>query len=220
MTDLVCAGGVAEQQLLQTAASLEKLSEHPLARAIVAQAEARNTEFLPVERFEQIPGQGLRGVIGGQVCLAGNRKLLAANGLEDPALEALQNRLADQGKTPLFFARGGQLLGAIAVADVVKPTSKAAVEELQAMGIEVVMLTGDHSRTAEAIRRQVGVNRVGGRGYCPRTRSGKSAACSRKAARWPWWATASTTPPPWPGRTWVSPSGRVPTWPWNPPISY
>ena len=160
VTDLVCAGGVAEQQLLQTAASLEKLSEHPLARAIVAQAEARNTEFLPVERFEQIPGQGLRGVIGGQVCLAGNRKLLAANGLEDPALEALQNRLADQGKTPLFFARGGQLLGAIAVADVVKPTSKAAVEELQAMGIEVVMLTGDHSRTAEAIRRQVGVNRV------------------------------------------------------------
>ena len=160
VTDLVCAGGVAEQQLLQTAASLEKLSEHPLARAIVAQAEARNTEFLPVERFEQIPGQGLRGVIGGQVCLAGNRKLLAAHGLEDPALEALQNRLADQGKTPLFFARGGQLLGAIAVADVVKPTSKAAVEELQAMGIEVVMLTGDHSRTAEAIRRQVGVNRV------------------------------------------------------------
>ena len=160
VTDLVCAGGVAEQQLLQTAASLEKLSEHPLARAIVAQAEARNTEFLPVDRFEQIPGQGLRGVIGGQVCLAGNRKLLAAHGLEDPSLEALQNRLADQGKTPLFFARGGQLLGAIAVADVVKPTSKAAVEELQAMGIEVVMLTGDHNRTAEAIRRQVGVNRV------------------------------------------------------------
>ena len=160
VTDLVCAGGVAEQQLLQTAASLEKLSEHPLARAIVAQAEARNTVYLPMERFEQIPGQGLRGVIDGQVCLAGNRKLLAAHGLEDPALEALQNRLADQGKTPLFFARGGQLLGAIAVADVVKPTSKAAVEELQAMGIEVVMLTGDHSRTAEAIRRQVGVNRV------------------------------------------------------------
>ena len=160
VTDLVCADGVAEQRLLQVAGSLERMSEHPLAQAIVAQAQALQTEFLPVEQFTQIPGQGLRGAIGGQACLAGNRKLLEAAGLSDPALEALQDELADQGKTPLFFAQGGQLLGAIAVADVVKPTSKAAVRELQSMGIEVVMLTGDHRRTAEAIRQQVGVDRV------------------------------------------------------------
>ena len=160
VTDLVCAGGVTQQQLLQTAGSLERLSEHPLARAIVAQAETQQTEFLPVEQFTQIPGQGLRGTVGGQVCLAGNRKLLEAEGLYEPALEEWQDRLADQGKTPLFFTRGGKLLGAIAVADVVKPTSKAAVQELQSMGIQVVMLTGDHRRTAEAIRKQVGVDRV------------------------------------------------------------
>ena len=160
VTDLVCAGGVTQQQLLQTAGSLERLSEHPLARAIVAQAETQQTEFLPVEQFTQIPGQGLRGTVGGQVCLAGNRKLLEAEGLYEPALEEWQDRLADQGKTPLFFTRGGNLLGAIAVADVVKPTSKAAVQELQSMGIQVVMLTGDHRRTAEAIRKQVGVDRV------------------------------------------------------------
>ena len=160
VTDLVCAGGVTQQQLLQTAGSLERLSEHPLARAIVAQAETQQAEFLPVEQFTQIPGQGLRGTVGGQVCLAGNRKLLEAEGLYEPALEEWQDRLADQGKTPLFFTRGGKLLGAIAVADVVKPTSKAAVQELQSMGIQVVMLTGDHRRTAEAIRKQVGVDRV------------------------------------------------------------
>ena len=160
VTDLVCAEGVTQQQLLQTAGSLERLSEHPLARAIVAQAETQQTEFLPVEQFTQIPGQGLRGTVGGQVCLAGNRKLLEAEGLYEPALEEWQDRLADQGKTPLFFTRGGKLLGAIAVADVVKPTSKAAVQELQSMGIQVVMLTGDHRRTAEAIRKQVGVDRV------------------------------------------------------------
>ena len=160
VTDLVCAEGVTQQQLLQTAGSLERLSEHPLARAIVAQAETQQTEFLPVEQFTQIPGQGLRGTVGGQVCLAGNRKLLEAEGLYEPALEEWQDRLADQGKTPLFFTRGGNLLGAIAVADVVKPTSKAAVQELQSMGIQVVMLTGDHRRTAEAIRKQVGVDRV------------------------------------------------------------
>ena len=160
VTDLVCAEGVTQQQLLQTAGSLERLSEHPLARAIVAQAETQQTEFLPVEQFTQIPGQGLRGTVGGQVCLAGNRKLLEAEGLYEPALEEWQDRLADQGKTPLFFTRGGNLLGASAVADVVKPTSKAAVQELQSMGIQVVMLTGDHRRTAEAIRKQVGVDRV------------------------------------------------------------
>ena len=160
VTDLVCHGGATEERLLQTAASLEKLSEHPLARAIVAEAEKRNIRFLPVDRFEQIPGQGLKGSINGVSCLAGNRKLLDAGGIRDKALDQLQDQMADKGKTPLFFAEAGKLTGMIAVADVVKPTSRQAVADLQAMGIEVVMLTGDHQKTAEAIRRQVGVDRA------------------------------------------------------------
>lgn len=160
VTDLVCHSGVTEDYLLQIAASLEKLSEHPLARAIVAEAEKRNTQFLPVEQFEQIPGQGIKGSIQGLACLAGNQKLLNAEGIHDEALEQLQDRMADQGKTPLFFAAAGKLIGMVAVADVVKPTSKQAIADLQTMGIEVVMLTGDHKKTAEAIRKQVGVDRV------------------------------------------------------------
>lgn len=160
VTDLKCHSGVTEDQLLQIAASLEKLSEHPLARAIVAEAEKRGTQFLPVEQFEQIPGQGIKGSIKELACLAGNQKLLNAEGIHDEALEQLQDQMADQGKTPLFFAAAGKLIGMVAVADVVKPTSKQAIADLQTMGIEVVMLTGDHKKTAEAIRKQVGVDRV------------------------------------------------------------
>ena len=160
VTDLACHSGVAEDHLLQIAASLEKLSEHPLARAIVAEAEKRNMQFLPVEQFEQIPGQGIKGSIEGLTCLAGNQKLLNAEGVHDQALEQLQDQMADQGKTPLFFAAAGKLIGMVAVADVVKPSSKQAIADLQAMGIEVIMLTGDHKKTAEAIRRQVGLDRV------------------------------------------------------------
>ncbi len=157
VTDVVSREGAAEE-LLQVAASLEKLSEHPLARAIVVEAQRQGTQYLPVENFRQIPGQGLEGAIAGQQCLAGNQKLLDAFGVHDPALEQLQDQMAGEGKTPLFFARGGRLLGMIAVADVVKPSSRAAIQELQGMGIRVVMLTGDHKKTAEAIRRQVGVD--------------------------------------------------------------
>ena len=160
VTDLKCHSGVTEKQLLQIAASLEKLSEHPLARSIVAEAEKQDTQLLPVEQFEQIPGQGIKGSIKGLACLAGNQKLLNAEGIHDEALEQLQDQMADQGKTPLFFAAAGKLIGMVAVADVVKPTSKQAIADLQTMGIEVVMLTGDHKKTAEAIRKQVGVDCV------------------------------------------------------------
>ena len=160
VTDLKCHSGVTEDQLLQIAASLEKLSEHPLARAIVAETEKRGTQLLPVEQFEQIPGQGIKGSINELACLAGNQKLLNAEGIHDEALEQLQDQMADQGTTPLFFAAAGKLIGMVAVADVVKPTSKQAIADLQTMGIEVVMLTGDHKKTAEAIRKQVGVDRV------------------------------------------------------------
>ena len=160
VTNMLCMEGVRQKELLQIAASLEKLSEHPLADAIVAEAEKAGLPFLPVENFGQIPGQGLMGQIGNETCLAGNRRLLAENGINGGALLQLGEKMAVDGKTPLFFARGGRLIGVIAVADVVKPTSRQAVQELADMGIEVVMLTGDNAKTAEAIRRQVGVDRV------------------------------------------------------------
>ena len=159
VTDLV--GGTADEKaLLTVAASLEKLSEHPLSEAIVAEAEKQQLTLLPVTDFAQIPGQGISGVIQGRRCLAGNRRMMEANGIADNALLARGDALAEDGKTPLYFAADGRLIGLIAVADVVKPTSAQAIAELSHMGIEVVMLTGDNARTAEAIRRQVGVDRV------------------------------------------------------------
>ena len=160
VTDLAPQAQVSEETLLTAAASLEALSEHPLARAIVEEARRRGAPFLPVTEFSQIPGQGIQGKVGGKVCLAGNRRMMDAFGVRGATLDAIQDRMADEGKTPLFFAADGELLGVIAVADVVKPTSRQAVADLQAMGIEVVMLTGDNRRTAEAIRRQVSVDRV------------------------------------------------------------
>ena len=160
VTDLAPQAQVSEEALLTAAASLEALSEHPLARAIVEEARRRGAPFLPVTEFSQIPGQGIQGKVEGKVCLAGNRRMMDAFGVRGATLDAIQDRMADEGKTPLFFAADGELLGVIAVADVVKPTSRQAVADLQAMGIEVVMLTGDNRRTAEAIRRQVSVDRV------------------------------------------------------------
>ena len=152
--------GAERDELLAVAASLEKRSEHPLAEAIVSEAEKEQLALLPVEKFEQIPGQGLRATVEGRICLAGNRRMMEANHVENGELFSRGETLAEDGKTPLFFARDGRLLGLIAVADIVKPTSAQAIAELSDMGIEVVMLTGDNERTAEAIRRQVGVDRV------------------------------------------------------------
>jgi len=160
VTDILCGEGGSEDELLQIAASLEKLSEHPLAEAVVSEAENRKLTYLSVSDFNQIPGQGITGIVDGQRCLAGNRRLMEAHGISDGELVRQGEDLAVNGKTPLFFAREGKLIGVVAVADVVKPTSKQAVQELSNMGIEVVMLTGDNAKTAEAIRRQVGVDRV------------------------------------------------------------
>ena len=159
VTDVLTLG-TERDELLTVAASLEKRSEHPLAEAIASEAEKEQLTLLPVEHFEQIPGQGLCAAVDGRNCLAGNRRMMEANGISGDPLFSRGEALAEDGKTPLYFAREGRLLGLIAVADVVKPTSAQAVAELSGMGIEVVMLTGDNERTAEAIRRQVGVDRV------------------------------------------------------------
>ena len=160
VTDLVCLPGVEEKALLELALSLENLSEHPLARAVVEEAQTRGLNPRPVEGFAQIAGQGLKGFIEGKQALAGNRRMMAAFGLEGGELDAIQDQMASQGKTPLFFSWDGKVLGIIAVADVVKPTSAQAVSQLKDMGIQVVMLTGDNARTAQAIQQQVGVDRV------------------------------------------------------------
>ena len=160
VTNVMCKDGVHKRELLQIAASLEKLSEHPLAGAIVSEAEKEGLSLLSVSDFRQIPGQGITGHIEGEICLAGNRRLLEANGVQGGALLQLGESMAEDGKTPLFFARAGGLIGVIAVADVVKPTSRQAVQELSDLGLEVVMLTGDNAKTAEAIRCQVGTCRV------------------------------------------------------------
>ena len=160
VTNVMCKDGVHKRELLQIAASLEKLSEHPLADAIVSEAEKEGLSLLSVSDFRQIPGQGITGHIEGEICLAGNRRLLEANGVQGGALLQLGESMAEDGKTPLFFARAGGLIGVIAVADVVKPTSRQAVQELSDLGLEVVMLTGDNAKTAEAIRCQVGTCRV------------------------------------------------------------
>ena len=158
VTDLVDVGRVPN--LLQLAASLEKNSEHPLAAAIVAEAQKQNLSLLPVEDFISEPGKGIRGRIKGKIYLAGNQKIIEENGVDIRALERPAARLAEEGKTPMFFAQDGQAIGIIAAADIIKPTSAQAVAEWKAMGIDVVMLTGDNERTAAAIQKQVGITRV------------------------------------------------------------
>ena len=160
VTDIVTIDGITKEKLLQIAYSIEKLSEHPLADAIVENAKEKNLALMDVEEFTQVPGQGLSGVIGGQKCLAGNRRMMDANQISSKDLFVKGDQLATAGKTPLYFAVEGVLLGIIAVADVVKPTSRQAIEELTDMGIEVVMLTGDNEKTAKAVQKQVGVSRV------------------------------------------------------------
>lgn len=160
VTDVLYSKSAGEAQLVKTAASLEKYSEHPLAQAIVKYAEQKNVQLVPVTGFTQQAGRGIKGVMEGKGCFGGNRRMLEEAGLYDDNVKMLEEKLAAEGKTPLFFARDGVLLGIIALADRVKPTSRAAIEEMKRMGLEVVMLTGDNARTAQAIQKEVGADRV------------------------------------------------------------
>ena len=147
---------ITENELLAFAAGLEKLSEHPLGEAIVAAAEAKQLVLPEAGNYKQIPGQGVTAELAGAECAAGNLKLLEALNVDVSSLMERYDKLAAQGKTPLYFVRAGELLGCIAVADTVKPTSREAIGKLQAMGLRVLMVTGDNQATAEAIRAQVG----------------------------------------------------------------
>ena len=159
VTDIVCCG-VPEEELLGLAASVEAPSEHPLSVAISQAAQERGLTVSPVADFAAVAGGGVQAVLNGQKICAGNKKFMESIRASAEAVQMQAEALAAQGKTALYFAREGELLGLIAVADVVKPDSAAAIKALQESGHEVVLLTGDNQVTAEAIARQVGVQRV------------------------------------------------------------
>ena len=160
VTDILPAEGFTEKELLTLALSLEKKSEHPLARAVLKKAEALSLTAADAEDFQALPGNGLSGKVNGETLTGGNMKFISSRVTVPASLRKKTENLAEQGKTPLLFARGNQLAGIIAVADVIKEDSPRAVKELQNMGIRVVMLTGDNEKTANAIGRQAGVDQV------------------------------------------------------------
>lgn len=160
VTDVLCVPGVTEEELLCAAASLEKPSGHPLADAIVQEAARRSIPLCGVSDFTTVSGGGVQAVLDGKTLYAGNDRYMDLIGAGVSVLRSAAEELAAQGKTPLYFAEEHRLLGVVAVADVVKPDSAAAIAALRRGGCEVVLLTGDNQRTAEAIARQVGVDRV------------------------------------------------------------
>ncbi len=160
VTDMIPAAGVSEEELLTLACSLEQKSEHPLARAVLEYAQEKKVRPSEVSEFTALPGNGLSGMLSDTRLLGGSFKFISEQVPAAGEMKEQYERLAGEGKTPLFFAKGGQLAGVIAVADVIKEDSPRAVKELQNMGIHVVMLTGDNERTARAIGRQAGVDEV------------------------------------------------------------
>jgi P-type Cu+ transporter len=160
LTDIVVAGAMPEPELLRLVASAERASEHPLAAAIVAGARARGLATTQPQDFDSLTGKGIRATVDGHVVLVGNLRLLEDAGIDAAKLNAVADRLAEDGKTPLLVAIDGQPAGVIAVADTLKEDSSAAVAALHRLGIQVVMITGDNRRTAAAIARQVGIERV------------------------------------------------------------
>lgn len=159
VTDVVTSG-ISENDLLQLAASAEKGSEHPLGEAIVKGAEERGLAFKKLESFKAIPGYGIEVTIDTKNILAGNRKLMIERKISLENLEDTSDKLAGEGKTPMYIAIDNKIAGIIAVADTVKANSKKAIDRLHRMGIEVAMITGDNKRTAEAIAKQVGIDRI------------------------------------------------------------
>ena len=160
VTDLLPAEGATEMELLSMAGSLEKKSEHPLAKAVLKKAEEEPVTISEVSEFTALPGNGLSGRLNGEELLGGNLTFISSRVTVSETIKKEAQTLAGEGKTPLFFAKGGRLAGIIAVADTIKEDSPKAVKELQNMGIHVVMLTGDNERTAKAVGAQAGVDEV------------------------------------------------------------
>ena len=160
VTDIITSGKITEEELLKVAASAEKSSEHPLGEAIVRDCEEKNLEFYKLDKFMAIPGHGIEVVINGSDILLGNKKLMNSKNIDLLDLEETSDRLASEGKTPMYIGINNKIAGIIAVADVVKENSAKAIKKLHDMGIEVAMITGDNKKTAAAIANQVGIDRV------------------------------------------------------------
>src|SRR3989344_5614065 len=160
VTDIVPLAGATEEEALRFAAAVEVGSEHPLGEAIVRAARHRNFELPKVTGFEAIPGHGIQGSVNGRKVLLGNRRLFAREGLAAAAAEAAMTRLEGEGKTAMLVGRDGVSIGVIAVADTLKPEAKEAIAALRAEKVEVIMLTGDNQCTAQAIARELGIERV------------------------------------------------------------
>ncbi|MDR1067912.1 MAG: heavy metal translocating P-type ATPase [Clostridiales Family XIII bacterium] len=160
VTDILTTGGVSADDLLLMTASAEWGSEHPLGQAIAAKAQDSGMDLLAVDGFHSLTGRGIEAQVGGKNVLAGNLLLMNERGISFAGMEDAAGRLAEEGKTPMYVAIGGQPAGIVAVADVIKASSAAAIEHLHEMGIEVAMITGDNKKTAAAIAKQVGVTRV------------------------------------------------------------
>ena len=160
VTDVLVAGSVSKDRLLQLTASAERGSEHPLGQAIVLGAKESGLTLLEAEQFDSLTGRGIKARLEGEDILAGNRKLMDEQNISLAGMEEISDRLAEEGKTPMYVAINGELAGIVAVADVVKESSRAAIERLHKMGIEVAMITGDNKKTAAAIAKQVGIDRV------------------------------------------------------------
>lgn len=160
VTDILASEGSNENNLLQIAASAEKGSEHPLGEAIVREAEEKGIQYAEVEKFQALPGLGIEVVIKGRKILLGNKKLMTERNIYLGQFEKSSEKLASEGKTPMFISEEGNITGIIAVADTVKESSKKAIDKLHDMGIRVAIITGDNKNTAEAIARQVGIDKV------------------------------------------------------------
>ena len=162
ITDLLVDSeqSLSEDEFLKLAASLEQSSEHPLAQAILRKAEEQKISLTSPETFEAVPGRGLRARLNGIDCLAGTSDFLEGEGVSCENLKPKAEAFAAQGKTPLYFAQNGQLLGLIAAADLPKENSREAIHTMQQMGLKVVMLTGDHRKTAEAVRKSLGIDQA------------------------------------------------------------
>jgi Cu+-exporting ATPase len=160
LTEVIAASGTDENELLRLVASAERSSEHPLGEAIVRGANKRNLALGEVSDFNAVTGQGIEARVDGRELLLGNAKLVSERSVSLDGFDSRAAALAAEGKTPMFAVVDGKLAGLVAVADQIKPESKVAIRALQAMGLEIVMITGDNKRTAEAVARQVGIQRV------------------------------------------------------------
>ncbi len=161
VTDILPAPGVLRNPFLRMAASLETLSEHPLAEAVVSYANEKEISLNDAENLSATAGQGIEADVGGKHILGGNLKMMQKRGIDLKGFAEKAAQLAEEGKTPLFFAEGGKFLGLLGLADTLKPTSKDAVDAFHQMGIDVIMLTGDNKRTANAIAEKLGIHAIG-----------------------------------------------------------